>query len=66
MVITQIGRKKLGGHRACLGDIVRNISKMGVFSHFRRGAWDEFYKSWLKSNKFQSFQFILPIVNLTV
>ena len=31
MVITQIGRKKLGGHHACLGDIVRNISKMGVF-----------------------------------
>ena len=30
MVITQIGRKKLGGHHACLGDI-RNISKMGVF-----------------------------------
>ena len=31
MVITQIGRKKLGGHHACLGDIVRNISKMGGF-----------------------------------
>ena len=50
MVITQIGRKKLEGHHACLGDIVRNI-----FAHFLRGAWDEFYKSWLKSNKFQSF-----------
>ena len=31
MIITQIGRKKLGGHHACLGDIVRNTSKMGVF-----------------------------------
>ena len=43
MVITQIGRKKLGGHRACLEDIVRSISKMGVFfAHFLRGAWGEF------------------------
>ena len=66
MVITQIGRKKLGGHHACLGDIVRNTSKMGVFAHFLRGAWDEFHKSWLKSNKFKSFRLILPIVNLTV
>ena len=31
MVITQIGRKKLGDHHACLGDVVRNIAKMGVF-----------------------------------
>ena len=31
MVITQIGRKKIGGHHACLGDNVRSISKMGVF-----------------------------------
>ena len=31
MVITQIGRKKLGGRHGCLGDIVRNIAKMGVF-----------------------------------
>ena len=67
MVITQIGRKKLGGHRACLEDIARNIAKMGVFfAHFQRGAWGEFYKSWFKSNKFQSFRLILPIANLTV
>ena len=66
MVIAKIGRKKLGGHRACLGDIIRNIFKMGVFAHFLRGAWGEFYKSWLKSNKFQSFRLILPIVNFTV
>ena len=52
MGITQIGRKKLGGHHACLGDIVRNISKMDVFCSFLRGAWGDFYKSWLKSNKF--------------
>ena len=31
MVVTYIGRKTLGGHHACLGDIVRNISKVGVF-----------------------------------
>ena len=36
MVITQIGKKKLGGHRACsgIGDIVRNISKMNDFCSF--------------------------------
>ena len=38
MVITQIGRKKIGGHHACLGDIVRNISKMGVFCSFSEGS----------------------------
>ena len=37
MVITQIGRKKLGGHRACLEDIARNIAKMGVFLLIFRG-----------------------------
>ena len=58
--------KKLGGHRACLGEIVQNIAKMNVFAHFPRGAWGEFYKSCLKSNKFQTFQLIWPILNLTV
>ena len=38
MVITQIGRKKLGGHNAWLGDIVRNISKMCVFGSFSEGS----------------------------
>ena len=38
MVITQNGRKKLGGHHACLRDIARNISKMGVFSSFSEGS----------------------------
>ena len=38
MVITQIGRKKLGGHHTCLGDIVRNISKMGIFCSFSEGS----------------------------
>ena len=38
MVITRIGRKKLGGHHACLGDIVQNISKMGVFCSFSEGS----------------------------
>ena len=37
MVITQIGRKKLGDHHACLVDIVRNISKIGVFCSFSEG-----------------------------
>ena len=48
MVITQIGRKKLGGYHACLGDIVRNISKMGVFCSFSEGSLGRFHKSWLK------------------
>ena len=38
MVITQIGRKKLGGYRTCLGDIVQNISKMGIFCSFSEGS----------------------------
>ena len=38
MVITQIGRKKLGGHHTCLGDIVRNISKLGVFDSYSEGG----------------------------
>ena len=38
MIITQIGRKKLGGHRACLGDIVRNTSEMGVFCSLSEGS----------------------------
>ena len=37
MVLTQIGRKKLEDHHACLGDIVRNISKMGDFISFSEG-----------------------------
>ena len=37
MVITQNGRKKLWGHRACLGDILQNIAKMGVFLLVFRG-----------------------------
>ena len=38
MVITKIGRKKLGGHDACLGDTVRNFAKMGVFCLFSEGS----------------------------
>ena len=38
MVITQIGRKKLVGHHACLGDIVRSISKMSIFCSFSEGS----------------------------
>ena len=37
MITTQIGRKKLGGHRPCLGDVVQNIAKMGVFCSFSNG-----------------------------
>ena len=58
--------KKLGCHRTCLGDIVQNIAKTNIFAHFLWEAWDEFCKSWHKSNKFQSFQLIVPIVNLIV
>ena len=32
------GAKKLGGHRTCLGDIVQNITKMGVFCSFSVGS----------------------------
>ena len=66
MVITQIGRKKFGGHHACLGDIVRNISKMGVFCSFSGGSLGRVLQNLVKSNKFQSFRVILPIVNLTL
>ena len=66
MVITQFVRKKLGGHCACLGNIMQNIAKMGSFARFPRGAWGEFYKSKPNSNKFQSFLLILPTVNLIV
>ena len=38
MVITQIGRKKLRGHHVCLGNIVRNLSKIGVFCSFSAGS----------------------------
>ena len=41
MVITLIGRKKLGGHHACVGDIVQNISKMGIFCSFSEGSFTE-------------------------
>ena len=40
------------------------LLKCASFAHFPRGAWGEFYKSWHKSNKLQSFRLILPIVNL--
>ena len=63
MVITQIGRKKLGGHHVCLGDIIRNISKMGIFCSFSEGKRGRVLPNL---NKFQSFRLILPIANLTV
>ena len=42
-------KKKLGGHRVCLGDTVMcKVSlKWALFAHFPSGAWGEFYKSWL-------------------
>ena len=30
--------KKVGGHRACLGDIVQIIAKMGVFCSISEGS----------------------------
>ena len=37
-----MSKTNLGGwggcHRACLGDVVQNIAKMGVFTHLPRGA----------------------------
>ena len=66
MVITQNGRKKLWGHHACLGDIIPNIAKMGVFCSFSEGSLGRVLQSWHKSNKFQSFRLILPNVSLIV
>ena len=64
MVITQNGRKNLWGHHFFLGDTMQNIAKMDVFCSFSEGSCCEFYKIWLKSNKFQSFRLILPNINL--
>ena len=38
MVATKTGRKKLGGHHACLGDNMESISKMGVFCSLSKGS----------------------------
>ena len=45
----------MGDHHVCLGDIAQNITKKSIIADFPRGAWGKLYKSWLKSNKFQSF-----------
>ena len=36
--------KKLGGHRACLGDIVQSIAKMGVFCSFSEGGLERVFQ----------------------
>ena len=38
MVTTQIGRKKLGGHHACLEDIVQISLKWAFFCSFSEGS----------------------------
>ena len=53
MVITQIGRKKLGGHHACLGDIVRNIVKMAVFCSFSEGTLGRVLQFTINFTNFQ-------------
>ena len=45
---------------------MQNIAKMDVFCSFSKGSLGQVLKSWLKLNKFQSFQLILPIVNLSI
>ena len=55
MVVTQIGRKKLGGHRACLGHIMQNIAKMGVFCSFTEGNLERVFKSWLDGEQISIF-----------
>ena len=58
IVITQIGRKKIRGLPRLFRRYCFKISlEWAFFANFLRGAWGEFYKSWLKSNKFQSFLF---------
>ena len=63
MVITQISRKKLGGHQACLGDIVRN---MGIFCSFSEGSLGRVSQKLAQIEQISIFPIILPIVNLTV
>ena len=50
MVITQNSRKELWGHHACLGDIMQNIAKMGVFCSFSEGSLGRVLQSWLLPN----------------
>ena len=50
-----MSQKKIGGHRAWLGDIVQNIANIGVLSSFSEGGLGR-----VLQNKFQSFQLILP------
>ena len=47
MVITKIGRKKLGGHNACLGCIVRNTVK----SHFKALGLYNFKRGFRRAYK---------------
>ena len=48
-------------------EILLKISQNWTFLPIFRGEpGASFYKSWLKSNKFQSFWLILPIVNWTL
>ena len=63
MVITQNGRKNYGV-TAFLWEICQISLKWAPFARFPSADWVEFYKSWLKSNKFQSFRLILQNVNL--
>ena len=52
-------REKNQGVTVLVLEIMCKISlKWAFLAHFPRGAWGEFYKSWLtcKSNKFQTFQ----------
>ena len=36
-----MSEKKLGDHHACLGDIVQNIAKMGIFCSFSEGSLEQ-------------------------
>ena len=45
---------------------MQNVTRMGAFCSFFEESLGKFYKSWLKSNRFQSFRLVLPIVNITV
>ena len=45
-----MSEKKLGGHRACLGDNVQISLNWAFFAHFLRGAWGEFNNVWLNFN----------------
>ena len=53
-------REKLGGYRACLGDIAQNIAKMSVFCSFSEGSLGRILKKLTQIEQISIFP-----INLT-